>query len=237
MDTQADIQRASQSLDPGNLVQLFIVDLSPIGVNEQWSFCPTGQATFRDIVFSHADVEAEGFEWSGRGTMPQPKIRITNSTRLISAAAAAYQDLIGAKLTRFRTYKQFLDDGETPNPDAIFSPDIYVFERKTSHNKFQVEWSLSSSMDQQGRLIPGRPVLRDYCMWRYRAWNGEKNEFDYSHVQCPYEGAASYDVNGNPTTPDKDKPSRKLTTCCQARFGKNAVYPFGGFPGVARARA
>jgi lambda family phage minor tail protein L len=230
------VQRASQKLEPGTLVHLYLVDLSPIGVNEQWSFCPSGQVTFQGIVFTYADVEADGFEWSGTGTLPQPKLRITNSTRLISGAAAAYQDLIGAKITRYKTYSQFLDDGDEANPDAMFSPEVYVFERKTAHNKFQVEWQLSAAMDQQGRTIPGRIVVRDFCMWRYRVWNADAGAFDYSKVQCPYEGGASFDTNGNAVSPDQDRPSRKLNTCCKVRFGPNAVYPFGGFPGVARTR-
>lgn len=236
MESHPVIQLASQSLEPGDLVQLYIIDLSPIGVNEQWPFCPTGNCTFRGISFVKADVEAEGFEWSGQGTAPQPRLRMTNATRLISAELTAHEDLIGARLTRFRTYKQFLDDGASPNPDAMFSPDHYVFEQLSGENKFQVEWVLSAAMDQQGRMIPGRVIVRDFCLWRYRIWNPTTGAFDDSKAQCPYKGTASFDAKGNPTTPDKDRPGRTLATCCKPRFGENAEYPFGGFPGVARVR-
>lgn len=234
--THPAVQRASQSLEPGDLVHLYIVDLSPLGKPLLWHFCPTGEVVFGGVVYNHVDIEAEGFEWTGRGTLPQPKVRIANTTRLIAGELTANDNLIGARITRIKTYKQFLDSGDTPDPEAMFSPEVYVFERKASHNKFQIEWVLSAAMDQQGRMVPGRMVIRDFCMWRYRVWNEVTASYDYSKAQCPYNGANAFDALGQPTTPDKDTPSRKFNTCCKVRFGNNAVYPFGGFPGVARAR-
>ncbi|QSY98658.1 phage minor tail protein L (plasmid) [Rhizobium bangladeshense] len=236
MVMQADIQRASQRLEPGALVQLFIVDLTPIGVNQQWAFCPSGNCTFGGVDFVYADVEADGFEWAGKGTLPQPTVKISNATRFVSGIAKEYDDLIGAKFTRIKTYSQFLDGGAEENSAAMFAPDIYVFEQKTKHTKFQVEWKLSAAMDQQGVELPGRTIIRDYCLWRYRVWKGD--HFDYTGVQCPYQGSrGSFDENGAPTTSDNDTPSRRFDTCCKKRFGPNANYPFGGFPGVSRMRA
>ncbi|QIG66673.1 minor tail protein L [Rhizobium phage RHph_TM16] len=233
--THPSVQRASQRLEPGALVELFLVDLNPLGTNQVWAFCPSGTADFAGVHYTYADVQADGFEWSGQGTLPQPTMKISNATRFVSGVAAQYDDLIGAKLTRIKTYAQFLDGGAEADSAAMFAPDVYTFEQKTKHNKFQVEWKLSAAMDQQGVMLPGRTVIRDYCLWRYRRWNG--SAFDYSNVQCPYAGATSYDINGIPTSPDNDTPSRRFDTCCKKRFGNNAVYPFGGFPGAARTRA
>jgi phage-related protein len=77
--------------------------------------------------------------------------------------------------------------------------------------------------------------VRDYCPLVYRRWTGAG--FDYSEATCPYAGAQSYDLDGNPVPNSMDKPSKRLGTCCRVRFGVNAALPFGGFPGVARVRA
>jgi lambda family phage minor tail protein L len=234
--TNAKVQRASQKLEPGALVELFIVDLNPIGTNQVWNFCPSGSADFGGVHFTFADVQADGFEWSGQGPLPQPIIKLANATRFVSGIAAQYDDLIGAKLTRIKTYAQFLDDGAETDGAAMFAPEIYTFEQKTKHTKFQVEWKLAAAMDQQGIQLPARTVIRDFCLWRYRNWTG--TAFDYTGVQCPYTGArGSFDEKGVPTTNDHDTPSRRFDTCCKKRFGPNASYPFGGFPGAARMRA
>ncbi|ACL58440.1 phage minor tail protein L [Methylobacterium nodulans] len=233
--------RAGQSLTPGDLVALFIIDLSPIRVNQQFAFTSEadrarGPLTFRGVTYTPLDVKAEGFEMTGHGQMPQPKISVSNATRLMSSATLLYQDLIGARLIRTRTYAQFLDDGVTPDPEAAYAQDIYRFEQKVEHSKHQIVWNLAADMDQEGRDLPARLIVRDICLWRYRRWDAEKGAWDYSHVTCPYTGAQAYDRFGNPTTPDKDEPSRHVTTCCKVRFGADAPLPFGGFPGVARVR-
>ncbi|QIG76094.1 minor tail protein L [Rhizobium phage RHph_I4] len=237
--THPVVQRSAQSLEPGTLIHLYIVDLSPIGTNARWYFCPNGEAYFQGQHFLFADVEAEGFEWAGQGPLPQPTIRIGNATRLVSGLAKEFDDLIGATMTRIKTYTKHLDGQSEANSAAMFAPEIYTFEQKVSHTKFQVEWKLSAAMDQQGRELPGRTVVRDFCLFRYRVYNSDTGTFDYTGVQCPYQGArGSFDAKGNPSTDQDDRPSRKFDTCCKKRFGNNAAsYPFGGFPGVARVRA
>lgn len=228
--------KAAQGLEPGALIALYTLDLTPLGAADIFHWCPNGPATFQGITYAAFDIEADGFEWTGQGAIPQPKLRISNADRAIGAVAKLYQDLVGAKVTRLRTYTQFLDNAASADPDAYFAPDQYVIEQKSSHTKFQIEWALSAAMDQQGRQIPGRLLLRNLCLWRYRVWNPEAipPAFDYSHVTCPYVGSAYFDINGNPVSdPGLDTPSKQVDTCCKVRFGAHNTLPFGGFPGVA----
>ena len=238
----ANIRRAGQSLTPGDLVALYVIDLSPIGVNTQFAFTPrtpkTTYLTYRGVQYAPLDVMCEGFEYNGDGTLPQPRISITNVTRIMSAAAVLYDDILGATLTRIRTYSQFLDGGATPDGEAAYAPDIYRFHQKTEHNKKVITWTLAAAMDQEGVQLPRRQVLRDVCLWRYRRAvlnpDGSFARYDYTGVQCPYTGDQAYDKDGNPTTPDKDSPGRHVVNCCRARFGTDAQLPFAGFPGVGR---
>jgi len=237
----SEIERVSQSLSPGDIVQLFQLDLSPIGTNQVLCFTPGPAVTFRGITYASVDIMAEGFEWSGKGKMPQPKLKIGNATRMISALALDFQDLIGARLTRIRTYRQYLDGQSTSDPDAAYDPDIYTVEQKTHHDKFSIEFMLSAAMDQDGRQLPGRMVLRDVCTWRYRIWNPALNAgaggFDYSRViGCPYVGTAYFDRLGLPVAAAQDQCGKRISDC-KKRFGNNAALPYGGFPGVSRVRA
>ncbi|MGY2048922.1 phage minor tail protein L [Methylobacterium sp. JK268] len=236
------ILRAGQSLTPGDLVALFIIDLSPLNVNQQFAFTSEadknrGVIQFRGIRYTPLDVKAEGFAFTNQGAMPQPKISVSNATRMMSSAALLYQDLIGARLYRTRTYAQFLDGAPLADPEAAYAQDAYRFEQKIEHSKRQIVWSLASDMDQEGRQLPGRTIIREICMWRYRRWDPAAGAFNYDHVECPYTGDKAFDRFGNPTTSDKDEPSRHVNTCCKVRFGARAQLPFGGFPGVARVRA
>lgn len=237
----AAIRRAGQSLTPGDRIALYTIDLSPIGQNQVFAFTTSadrerGPLRFRGVTYVPLDVTASGFALSGTGALPRPTITVTNVTRVLSSAALLYDDLIGAKLIRLRTYAQFLDDGATPDPEAAYAPDIYLFDQKTKHTKSEITWTLAAAMDQEGRQLPGRLILRDVCLWPYRRWNAAAAAFDYSGVLCPYTGDQAYDADGLATTPDKDTPSRHVGTCCKARFGAAAQLPFGGFPGVARVR-
>lgn len=238
----ANIRRVGQSLATGDLIALYSIDLNPIGVPVIFNFTPstsvTGAVTYRGVNYQPLDVKCEGFEYDGTGSLPRPEISITNVTRLLSSAAVLQNDLLGARLIRTRTYFQFLDGGANPDPDAAYAQDIYRFHQKTQHNKRLIRWTLAAAMDQEGVQLPKRQVLRDVCLWRYRRAilnaDGSFAGYDYTGVQCPYAGSQAYDINGNPTTPDKDVPGRHVNDCCRVRFGQNAQLPFGGFPGVGR---
>lgn len=230
------IASAAQSLEPGALVTLFILDLNPIGVNQRWYFTTDVGVVFRGQAYTTIEIEAQGFEWNGQGTLPQPQIRIANANRSMSGISALYDDLVGAQIIRLRTYARFLDGQPDADPDAVYTAEIYSVEQKTAHDKVMIEWSLSAAMDQEGRKVPGRRVLRDLCMWRYRVYNPVTGLFEYEKVQCPYVGGAYFDEQGNSTAnPAEDKCGRRITDC-KLRFGANAVLPFGGFPGVARVK-
>jgi lambda family phage minor tail protein L len=229
-NTNANIRAASQSLTPGDMIELFTIDLTPIGVNQRFPFTRNKGIVFRGVQYNPVDVMAEGFEYNGQGALPQPKIRVGNATRVMSAAAYLYQDLIGARLYRLKTYKQFLDGGENPDTEAVYAVDIYDFEQKTGHDNTVIEWTLASAMDQEGRLIPGRTILQSICSWRYRVYDGA-NGFNYDKVQCPYAGGRFFNAKGEEVgSPEFDRCGRRISDC-KLRFGGGDL-PYGGFPGV-----
>lgn len=229
----------TKSLEADALVELFELDLSPIGVDDVWRFTPTpgpsGSVTFRGQIYVAADVKAEGFEVNGAGAPPQPALSVSNATDFLAGVVMAYADAVRCKVTRLRIFARFLDDGADPDPTAVFPPDVYLIEQKTRHDAEVIEWCLAAETDQEGVMLPKRTYVGEYCPWAYRRWRAADGAFDYSDVDCPYAGTAMFKADGTATTnPALDACGRKLDDCVD-RFGKTADLPFGGFPGIAKA--
>lgn len=244
MTIAADKQR----LSPGRRVELFDLDLSLLQAGLVYRFCSSfNESTsivWRGNTYAAIPLVAEGFQVSGKGTLPTPTLRISNIGLLVSSIINEFGDPTGAKVTRWVTFSDYLDGGSKADPHQHFVPDIYLIERKTAQNSTFVEFELSASIDQEGRLLPARQVLRDACVLRYRVWNG--TSFDYSNATCPWSGSDNvqggnegpfFTAAGVPTgTPANDLCGKKLSDC-KMRFGSaNLDLAFGGFPGVARFR-
>jgi lambda family phage minor tail protein L len=233
----AVISEVAQKLTPDAIVSLYKLDLSSLGGSTHYfvSGAEHGEGiVFNTITYHPLDVEVSGFEMNGVGALPQPSLRIANREGFVQTMLATFGDIVGSKFTRIRTFARYLDDGAEPDPGAYFGPDIFVIEQKVAENSLFVEFSLSASIDQEGKMLPGRQVVRDTCLWRYRVWNGAS--FDYSKAQCPYTGSSYFDLDNQATTQDLDQCSRRITGC-KLRFGASNPLPFGGFPGVSRIRS
>lgn len=230
----SDVQRSY----PGQLVTLFQLDCTNLANGTILYFTPTtssaGEAIlFNGITYTPVDIEATGFEWTGSSAFPTPTLRLSNVDRLASALVIAYEDLIGATLTRIRTFSQYLDDGDTPDPLQIFPPDVYQVEQKTMHTRKQIEWKLSAAVDQQGMKIPSFPLVRDYCNHVYRKYDAVNDVMKYERATCPYSGDY-YDSSNIVTDDPRADMCPKTLGGCRARFGENTPLPFKGLPGLGR---
>jgi len=233
-----DLSRRVQSGEVGQIVELFAIDLS-----YRYKDAPvlriTSSARENDFVrwrgmnWVPLPIDAEGFETVSNGPMPTPTFRISNINLLASGLLVEYgTDLVGVKVTRHRVLRENLDDGLDPNSDAEFQPDIYIIQRKTAQNSVFVEWQLSSILDREGRKIPGRKIVRDYCDHAYRYWDKAAEAFDYARATCPYTEDASFNAAGRAVSVFEDRCGKKLYDC-RLRFGARPL-PFRGFPGVGR---
>lgn len=233
------MQVVIQAAESDKRVELFQIDARAIGGPVYYMTNDKG-ADGNPIMwggqeYTPTPIEAEGFEWNGQGALPQPKIRVANVTRLLSAAILDYNELLGAVVTRFVTFAKFLDDGDETDPNAWLTKDVYKINRKSAQTNKIVEWELAAALDQEGKVIPGRQILRNACTHIYRTYNSTTGQFDYTRATCPYAGASTFDTNGSPSANSGDKCGKKVSDC-KLRFGESAELPFRGFPGVARTR-
>lgn len=233
------IQAAAQSPNTGARVELFALDATNLGAEEVFLFCSSkaqsGAVVYDGNTYVPIPVEATGFEANTEGSLPTPRLKIGNVTRVLSSLVTDYADLVGAQLTRIRTFKQFLDGEPDADPNAYFAPDQFKIERKVTQNKVFIEWELSADLDQEGRKLPGMQCVRDVCPFRYRRWNGSSFTYPDVTLACPYTGTAYFTENDVATTAANDRCGKRLSSC-KARFGTNSSLPFGGFPGLSRTR-
>lgn len=227
-----------QGSDLGDRVYLYELDLTVFGLGIiRLAPGTTGSTAvgYGGETYAPHPIEAEGFELGTSGPLPRPSFAVANLDNSFTALVEQNDDLQGGVLTRIVTYARYLDGGAEPDGDVHLPLDVYQLSLKTRHTRDVIAWDCSALMDQEGVELPGRSVVRDWCGHDTRAWDPVTETFDYTNVSCPYVGDPK-DVQGLPCAPEDEVFSKRLTTCCQARFGTNAVLPTRAFPGVARIR-
>lgn len=191
------------------------------GVNELGK-----EVVFDKVPYQRYPIQATGFDKMGNGTIPRPKLIVSNIGGIIGALTRDFNDLVGAKLIRMRTFARYLDAsnfsaGNTlADPTQILDREIWTIDRKANENSIYMEWELCAPFDIRGVKIPRRQCVQNMCNWRYRS------------AECSYTGTNYFDVNDNSITdPAKDICGKRLSSC-KKRFGTIAILPYGGFPGV-----
>lgn len=234
-----EIAAQAQSLAPGTIIELFVLDLEPIGVATTYYFTPTNMPGYTVIFdgnrYAYAPVSISGIERSVSGDPPNPKVLLPNVTKFTSALVTQHQDLVGAQVTRMRTFQDFLDGEPLADPSAVLSRDIYTVEQKLNLTNVMGEFSLRPLYALDGKYLPGRTCLKEVCTHRYRIANAD-GTFDYSKATCPFTGTNYFLRDGTPTTDARLDACGKALNNCSDRFGEHAELPFRGFPGMSRLR-
>jgi lambda family phage minor tail protein L len=212
-----------QSIAPSSIIELFELALNPSlqGASDVWRFHngsnanSNGELIWNGQTYMRYPIEFGGVEYSGKGTLPQPRLRISNVMGTVTAlllAANEYtpgNDLIGAKLTRIRTLAKFIDAANFPgevnataDPTIEFPREIFYLSQKSAETREVVEFICSSSFDLQGVNAPKRQCISNICQWAYRG------------AECGYSETAYYDANDNPVaTSDLDVCGKRLSSC------------------------
>jgi len=212
-----------QSIAPSAIIELFELELNTAqhGTNDNYRFHAgtslnnDGEVVWNGNNYLRFPVEADGFEYSGNGQLPRPKIRVSNILSTITALLLTLPDgLEGAKFTRIRTLARYIDavnfpggvSPYSPDPTAEFPQEIYYVDRKTIENRDVVEFELAAAFDLASVSAPKRQCIANICQWIYKS------------TECGYSGAL----------PKCDK----TLGACKAHFGTYAELPFGSFPGI-----
>jgi lambda family phage minor tail protein L len=219
-----------QAIAPSSIIELFELEFNQKqhGVTDIYRFHAgsnlnaNGAIVWAGNTYLRYPVEAEGFEYSGRGTLPRPKMRVSNLMGTITAilvgnpsAGIPGVQLEGAKVTRIRTLAKYIDAVNFPNninpygtPDstAVFPPEIFYIDRGVSETRDIVEFEMAASFDLQGVRAPKRQCVNSICQWIYRS------------TECGYAGTEYFDADDQPAgTLAADVCGKRLSSC-KVRF-------------------
>lgn len=216
---------ALQAVAPSAVIELFQLELNAAqhGVNETYYFHAGVNATGSngDIIWASNQymrfpLEAEGFEYSGQGQLPRPKLRISNILGTITALILTLPNgLEGAKVTRIRTLARYIDGVNfpggtnpygTPDPTAEFPREIYYIDRKVVETRDVIEFELAAVFDLIGVRAPKRQCVSNVCQWKYRG------------PECGYAGSAYFNTNNQPVATLALDACGKQLSSCELRF-------------------
>jgi lambda family phage minor tail protein L len=220
------IKQDIQKLDPGHLMEMFVVDATALGGDLMYFYPGTSELrspiTWQGQVYTAWPVVAEGFDKSTRGTLPTPTLRMANIAAVLTQLNIEFDDMIGAKVIRKRTFSRYLDGQPEADPNAHLPDDVFYVERKVGQNRVACEYELASVMDVEGLMLPKRQVLANLCSWRYRS------------AECSYAGGPVAKADDSFTAVSGEDNCSKRLSGCKLRFGERGPLPYGGFPGVNR---
>ena len=249
-------------LAPTAIIDLFEIELtvSVNGVNDTLRYHAGKNGLTEDIKFGGqtypaVPVEADGFEFSAKGTLPRPTLRVANVNNAITSLILLYNPL-AAEVRRIRTFAKFIDTANfnqdvaltresdvedfliTQGGDTLIEqtfndtadPDAKIVEtwyidRVSSENQNFVEFELAPRLDLTNLALPRR-TIEEFCPWTYRGGR-----------ECPYVGDDCFTIDDQPIETGTQAQKEAADICgkrlssCQARFGSDNL-PFGGFYGA-----
>ena len=148
------------------------------------NFIGTLEADYTTVHFRDSDspytlreytalpVMIDGLEITSDGAMGRPTLSIANIGTFLTNELSPYsfKDLIGQKITRRQTLKQYL---YSPTPSSVVPPvefqrSSFRIDRITAENNLMIEFSLAVAYDLENILLPRRSIIGKYCTWIYQ---------------------------------------------------------------------
>lgn len=178
------------SIGPSAIIEFYLIYYNwPTDQTSILAITPTRKGIGSSIVwqtqsFISWPLETSGFGAKGDNSLPRPRIKINNFDLSVSKYLKTYNNLIGAKIIRKRTFVKFLDDSNFPdshnpyydlatnatlaNSDSHLPDQTFYVNRRVSETKETVELELSTVFELDNVFLPNRNVYSRYCTWVYR---------------------------------------------------------------------
>ena len=90
----------------------------------------TEDIKFNNQTYSAVPVEVDGFEFSARGTLPRPTLKVANVNNAITLLMLTYNPL-GAKVQRIRTFSKFIDTSAFSIKSLLLRTFSYILKFKS----------------------------------------------------------------------------------------------------------
>ena len=213
--SKIEINKELYKLSPSTLIELFELDTTEIDGNK----LPESQQIirfhnyvsegyfpvyFNGVKYPPIPIQFKSNEVKGDGTtLPRPRLNVGNADGLVSYYLSQTDGMIGAKLTRKRTFSRFLDGDTwglpsnqnpfgTPNGEAALFDDVFYVDKLITENKQIVELELASILELHKVKLPRRKMTANNCSNEYRNSTG----CDYTGVPQADEGNKTFGPDG-----------------------------------------
>jgi phage-related protein len=262
-ESSAAITGELQGINPTAIIELFQLELNANqhGVNQTYYFHNgTKQNSGNNLVFGGTTytalpIEADGFAYSGQGSLPRPTLRVSNILSTITALLATLPNgLEGAKVTRLRTLARYIDDSNfltALSPLATQSGDILTAQNgdvlvvvsqggnpygtPDATALFPLEVYYVDRKSTENRNLVEFELASAFDLAGVRAPKRQcisRCQWVYRSAECGYTGTNYFNANDNPVANTSEDVCGKKQSSCEARFGENNELPFGGYPGI-----
>ena len=186
------------SLEPTAMLEFFVIYYDYINAPDDKLYVHggtngiNGSIYWQGVEYLPFPIQSSGFETKGDGSLPRPKLAISNQDFFVSNLIRRYNNLVGAKIVRKRTFVKFLDNvnfSESKNPygsadsTAGLEDQVFFILRRSAETRTIVEFELASPLELDNVTFPKRSVMARYCGFHYRG-NG-----------CRYAGPPIADEN------------------------------------------
>jgi len=186
------------SLEPTALLEFFVIYYDYVNQPDEKLYIHGGTNGIKGSIYwqgqeySPFPIQSSGFESKGDGSLPRPKLTVSNQDFFMSNLLRRHSNLIGAKVVRKRTFLKFIDNQNfsentnpygTPDPAASLEDQVFFILRKSVENRSLVEFELASPLELENVNFPKRVVMSRYCSFHYRG------------IGCRYSGPPIADEN------------------------------------------
>jgi len=129
-----------QKIAPSNIIELFELELITAihGSNTKYYFHNgvndnnNTAILFNNIQYEKMPIEASGFEFKSK-TLPRPRLRISNIFGTFTTIILTLpQGLEGAKVTRRRTLRRFIDDANFSGGNILLETGFFILQEDNS---------------------------------------------------------------------------------------------------------
>ncbi len=161
---------------PSALLDLFVLDGTSIGLSTIYYFTNGTNVLSQPIVFNGISytpfpIAMQDMSLDGKGSLPRPKITVSNINGFVSALLLQNQQLNGAIITRRRVWAKSIDainfpggvSPYSPDPTAAYPDEPWIVNRKVTENPQFVTWELASPISLQNIKLPRRQIIANIC--------------------------------------------------------------------------
>lgn len=251
-------------LAPSAIIDLFEIQLTEAvnGVNDILHYHAGKNGLTEDIKFGGqtypaVPVEVDGFEFSAKGTLPRPTLRVANVNNAITSLMLLYNPL-AAEVRRIRTFAKFIDTTNFQNGvNPFFTKESDVEDALTTQNG-----DILTEQSENDTADPDAKIVETWYIDRVSSENQQFVEFELAPKldltnlalprrtieefcpwtyrggrECPYVGDKCFTIDDQEITTGTQAEKEAADVCgkrlssCQARFGPENL-PFGGFYGA-----